>query len=330
MTTITAKVVEHSISPERIELTTLLLRYPKCIHGEAKTHRQVRIGDRAYELLEEVGFMDDPNLSRNASSSRAIPVERLIKDVMDDPYIPIHWGKNQKGMQALEECDALIKLSEFVPDSYWGEATTNEKTWLFARDFMIEIARAFHQAGYHKQIINRLLEPWAHINVVVTATEWSNFFALRDHADAMPEIQALARAMKVAMAASTPQILKPGEWHTPFTNVFKEGSGIPSPQTWETAIKLSVARCARTSYLTQEGKTPKLEEDLALYDRLVGGDPLHASPCEHQATPDIPYEASMLINNQSVRKRNGWNKEHLHGNLKGWVQYRKTLPGECK
>lgn len=318
--TIAAKVIADSVlKGTNARIRTLQLRYPKFIHGEAKTHRLIYIGDHAYELLDEVGFLDDKNLSRNSSSSRAIPVERLIQDVIDDPVIPMHWGKNQPGMQAREECTNLVKAfdDETLKKGYMIEKyVSREKAWLFARDQAIGAARAFAAAGYHKQIINRLIEPFCHINTVVTATEWDNFFELRDHPDAMPEIEALAKAMKKAMAESTPRILKDGEWHLPYVTEDEESGFLVDREFFgggaggiPTLIKLSVARCARVSYLTQEGKPPKIDSDLALYDRLVGQTPKHFSPTEHQAKAD---ELLPLV-------------PHLHGNFKGWIQFRKTI-----
>jgi Thymidylate synthase complementing protein len=309
--TITATVVADSISERSPRLTTFQLRYPKFIHGEAKTHRLMKVGDKSYDLLEEVGFMDDPNISRNASSSRAIPVKRLIQDVMDDPAMPIHWGANQKGMQADKECDTLVDLTPFTM-----KGMVNKDAWLAHRDTAVRAALAFDEAGYHKQIVNRLLEPFCHINVICTATNYSNFFALRRHKDAQPEMKALADAMWEAMEKSKPKKLKVSipylaDWHLPYVSD-KEKDSYSTYQ----CIKFSVARCARVSYLTQDGKEPSIEEDLKLYDRLVGSVPLHASPAEHQACPDT-YIAQ-------------WSHPELHGNLHGWVQFRKTLPGECQ
>lgn len=289
--TITVKIVADSISPEGIRLTTMQLRYPRCIHAEFMTHRM---------------------FSRNASSSRAIPVQRLIQDVMDDPFVPSYWGKNQPGMQAREEHDALVPFFPCQIRSDENLFLSREDAWLAARDEAVTAARAFDTAGYHKQIVNRLLEPWAHINVVVTATEYTNFFALRDHPDAEPHIAILAREMKAAMEASEPELLRHQEWHLPY--VFETHNlDWSDPDTTDNAIKISVARCARVSYLTQEGNQPSIEADLALYDRLVGGVPLHASPTEHQATP-------IYLGNRGLIP---WS-----GNLKGWDQYRKTLPNE--
>jgi thymidylate synthase ThyX len=297
--TITAKVIADSMSPAGIRLTTLQLRYPKFIHGEFMTHRV---------------------FSRNASSSRAIPVERLIADVEQDPVYPSFWGKNQPGMQAKEEHNGIV-----AHPAHGGDK--RNVAWIKARTEAVEWARAFAEAGYHKQIVNRLLEPFAHINVVVTSTEWSNFFALRCHPDAQPEMQMLAKAIRDARDASEPKQVKPRDWHLPYVNeddwIKVNAGGVVTPDQHLAMVKLSVARCARVSYLTQEGKTPTVEEDLRLYDRLVSAVPLHASPAEHQATPDtrvIGYEAQ-----GSHRK---WEREELHGNFRGWVQYRKTLAGE--
>ena len=285
--TITAKIIADSISPKGIRLMTMQLRYPKFIHGEFMTHRM---------------------FSRNASSSRAIPVERMIEDVMRDPAMPVFWGKNQAGMQARtelnqQERDEAIRL------------------WLQARDNAINTADRMVSLGAHKQIVNRLIEPFMHINVVVTATEWANFYALRRHPDAQPEIKALADAMWEAQQASAPVPLEPGQWHLPYVDLVdehEEPAFASGGNVLTVAIKLSVARCARVSYLTHDGKQPNIEEDLKLYDRLVGSTPLHASPAEHQATPDeMPeYPGGVWLN---VRE---------HGNLRGWRQYRKMLPNE--
>lgn len=231
--------------------------------------------------------------SRNASSSRAIPVERLIQDVIDDPAIPTHWGKNQPGMQAREEHEAKVRgLWPFLKsgDCYlpwtalelvqgcpvhvfdWGA----QEAWLNARNFAVAQARFFAEAGYHKQIANRLLEPFAHINVVLTATEWDNFFKLRLHADAEPHIQALAQAMKEAMDGSKPKMLSASEWHLPYVTAEDKGS-------LSDLKYISVARCARVSYKTHDGKPTDPAKDLALGHQLATSG--HWSPFEHQAHP---------------------------------------------
>lgn len=302
--TISAKIVADSVSlVAGHRLTTLQLRYPKFIHGEFMTHRV---------------------FSRNASSSRAIPVERLIKDVLSDPAMPIHWGRNQPGMQADEEGREQVYIPYFATSRGSLSPTTmsRERAWLEAMDDAVRMARAFAEAGYHKQIVNRLLEPFCHINVVVTATEWSNFFALRRHADAQPEMRILADAIWAAMAESTPAPLRPGEWHLPYARPGAPlglGDDLIDCEEVPDEIAASVARCARVSYMTHEGKTPTREQDLALYQQLVGAQPIHASPAEHQATPD-------RLGPDSPQ----WMQPNLHGNFCGWIQFRKLLPGESQ
>jgi Thymidylate synthase complementing protein len=298
MTTITAKIIADSVGEHAPRLTTMELRYPRCIHPEVMTHRV---------------------FSRNASSSRAIPVERLIQDVLDDPFIPLHWGKNQRGMQADEECNETVQPQNNDDKRH---AMPREHAWLAAMHNAVRSAKEFSKAGYHKQVVNRLLEPFAHINVVVTSTEWSNFFALRDHPDAEPHICILAQRMKEALSNSEPKLLEHGDWHLPYVTgedlfqIDQSDPPIPDQPQDYLAVRLSVARCARVSYKTHDGRTPNVDEDLKLAEHLLGSVPLHASPAEHQAQyigfHQDPYDAR-------------------RGNLApGWIQYRKTLEGECQ
>lgn len=271
---IEAKIVCDSIGPSGVRLTTYVLTYPRFIHSEFMTHRM---------------------FSRNASSSRAIPVKKSIQMVIDNPAIPLAFTKNQKGMQGGQALD--------------GEAHEAAVTaWLNARDMAVIQARNLEKLEVHKQYANRVLEPFSHITVVCSATDWDNFFALRCHEAAQPEIHALADLMYDAYQTSKPNPLSTGEWHLPFiTDLEKEEDSIES-RSIVTMVKRSVARCARVSYLNHEGKAPTLQEDLALYDRLIGSVPIHASPAEHQA------EAT--------------NDSRYSGNFRGWYQYRKMLDNE--
>lgn len=262
-----AKVIEDSIAPNGVRLTTLQLMYPRFIHAEVMTHRV---------------------FSRNSSSSRAIPVAKVIEQVRNNPAMPIHWGKNQPGMQANEELsgDELTRVQEG-----WRNAARA------AADFASEMAAN----SAHKQVANRILEPFQHMHVIVTATEWRNFFELRAHPDAQPEIHDLALRMQRAMDASKPRQLDDGEWHMPYVRA-TERVGLDL----DVCLKISAARCARVSYLTHDGQTPSVEKDLELYERLVGSKPLHASPIEHQATPMA--DAS-----------------HWSNNFRGWLQHRALV-----
>ena len=294
--TITAKVICDSSSDScRRRITTLELEYPRFIHSEFMTHRM---------------------FSRNASSSRAIPVAKVIRAVIDNPAMPIHWGKNQSGMQAREELDNSGKESA-------------KRLWIDARDCAVQLAKEMSEVGAHKQIVNRILEPFTHIRVIVTATNFANFFALRDHEDAQPEIRELARVMKAAMETSTPKALGLGEWHLPylddedFTNINNHlvESSITrhEPNKWEVytmACAVSAARCARVSYLTHDGERPTLQKDLELYRHLVNANPPHMSPCEHQASPNCYGKVDDL------------DYPVTHSNFRVWNQFRHFIKGE--
>lgn len=286
---IEAKIVADSVGPNGKRVTTFVVTYPRFIHSELMTHRM---------------------LSRNASSSRAIPVKKQIQMVIDNPAIPLAFTKNKAGMQGGE---ALSGDQEAAAVS----------AWLAGRDSAVGIAIALSDLEVHKQYANRVLEPYAHITVVITATELTNFFALRVHPMAQPEICELATQMWNCYRDSLPDLLIEGDWHLPFvTNedpaltsiLFKH---LDDHSKTQLKIKMSVARCARVSYLNHEGKQPSLEEDLQLFDRLLGGMPIHASPAEHQAQALKHYH----LNGECT-------SDDQSGNFFGWTQYRKTLSHE--
>lgn len=344
--TISAKIIADSISPTGIRLTTFQLRYPRFIHAEELTHRLlntspeiVHAGDDSYFTIPD-GLMYDRDLSRNASSSRAIPVKRMIEDLRRDPAIPVYFGKNQPGMQAGEDWFAPVS----VPTWSGGiEDMARDDAWLLAMEHAIRFAEAFSEAEYHKQIVNRLLEPWAHINVVVTAVKWGNFFALRSHPDAQPEIKLLSDLMQAAMAEAQPMLIEYGQWHLPYVldsdwvairNRITANGTLRVVPTYEQMAKygllVSTARCARVSYKTHDGRETTIDEDIELAEKLIVATPLHASPAEHQATPDAyqAKEAQMAKYGGWELTDADWENPHLHGNLRGWQQHRKLLPNE--
>lgn len=266
-----AEVIADSLSEDGCRLTTLSVTYPRIILAEMNTHRK---------------------FSRNTASSRAIPVEKMLAYVEESPFVPTRFPVNKPGMQATEYIGPT--------DSRFSAA---ESSWLAARDAAVAQARTLKELGIHKQVTNRLLEPWQWVTSVITATEWANFYNLRDNAAAQPEIQITAIAMREAMNDSKPKLLHPGQWHVPYI-LPEERAILP----WDKLIKLSVARCARVSYLTHgEGKLD-LDADFALHDRLR--DSGHMSPFEHQAKP---YDPAYF---------------EPESNFTGWTQYRKLLPGE--
>lgn len=248
--TIEAKVIAHSSHEGCPNLITVQARYPRFIHSEVMTHRV---------------------FSRSASSSRAVPIQRMIQDVEDDPAVPVEWGSNKAGMQAGDE----IK-----------DAAEAKEDWILAMQSAARHANRLSRLGLHKQIVNRVLEPFSHISVVITATDWKNFFDLRCHPAADPTMRALAEAMRDAIKESQPKPLELGQWHLPYGGTLVE----------------SAARCARVSYLRHDGSNPTYADDVRLAEFLREEN--HWSPFEHQAWP-TPNER--------------------HANLNGWQSQRTIL-----
>lgn len=260
---ISAKVIADSRAPCGARLATMVWTYPRRIHSEIMTHRM---------------------LTKSSASSRAIPQDRMLAMIEADPCLPISWGKNQSGMQQGEDVDETTALAA-------------EGVWLRARDNAIHSARAMQKLGLHKQIGNRLTEPFMWITVIVSATEWDNVWGLRCHPAAEPHFQDLARKARTALEASEPRMLGAGEWHLPFIDdedmqplrdyihphrEYHNNVSTLAKAARELAVKVSMARCARVSYLNHEGKRD-IGSDLALFDKLVGSDPKHAAPSEHVA-----------------------------------------------
>lgn len=282
---IEAKVIADSISESGKRITTLQVKFHRFILPEFNTHRV---------------------FSRNFSSSRAIPTKKLLEQVRNDPAMPVHWGKNQAGMQAKEELS--------------GDELKNTKfAWKRAAESAAMMAETLADLGAHKQIVNRVIEPYTWSNGIVTSTEWENWDSLRRHEDAQPEIYELACRIHEAREASTPKLLKFGEWHLPYiTDEEREDQFFSTEDNVKnnTLAKISAARCCRVSYLKHDGTKANVEEDLQLFERLAGSVPLHASPLEHQATPDIIVPTSR---NELAH----WRDAGAHGNFSGWIQYRK-------
>jgi hypothetical protein len=223
----------------------------------------------------------------------------MISQVVADPFIPFVWGRNQPGMQAAAELD--------------GDAHAEcVSTWLNARDRAVTCARKLVDLGLHKQISNRLLEPWMWTESIFTATEFGNFFALRCHPAAEPHMQMLANAMLTTYKESVPELLDDGEWHLPY--VFGPNhsrTAFVPPYDKTLLLKYSVARCARVSYLNHDGSHPDSDADVALFDKLLEAG--HMSPMEHQG--------------MAVSANHAWERS---GNFFGFTQFRKTIEGENK
>jgi thymidylate synthase ThyX len=256
-----ATVVKHSVTRGGSPIATLALVYPRFVHSEFMTHRA---------------------FSRNAMSSRAVPVAKMIAQVRENPAMPIHWGANQPGMQAGGE----------IEDRYEGVSI-----WLCAAADAANRAEQLNNLGLHKQVVNRILEPFQWMHTVVTSTEWENFFSLRCHEMAEPNMQALAYCMRDALQQSTPL---ERDFHMPY---FDDIEYIKIDGDVSKACMISAARCARVSYLNHDGTAPDIEKDLALGETLKTSN--HASPFEH-----VAFAAA-----SDVKSRN----------FTGWTQYREVI-----
>lgn len=331
---IVARIVADSISPTGKRITTFEVEFHRWILAEINTHRL---------------------LSRNYQSSRAVPTERLLEQIINNPATPVFWGKNQAGMQAKEECNEKIVFPEddyidengYLDDEEYelsGAATprSRERVWEEAAKVFAMYSKMFGDAGYHKQITNRLLEPFMMIKGVITATELDNLFYLRRHPDAQPEFQELARCMWEALQASEAEVLYEGEWHTPYVDHFKrdvDGVMTYIDPNWgegnvwvsaERAKQISAAACAQVSFR----KLDLSEETVnRVYSRLVDTSQPHASCLEHQATPmnvTAGNEGDLLCHLFDVKGVTHMDKncDMWSGNFKNWIQNRKLLPNE--
>lgn len=241
--------------------------------------------------------------SRNAASSRAIPVEKTIEAIRTNPFIPFHWGKNQSGMQA------YLVLNE-------EEEVLCREDWIKAGQAALDAAHRMSRAGLHKQIANRILEPWMFITVVLSTTSFRHFELLRNHEAAEPHFQYLAKLMVKAREESKPSLLQSGQWHLPY--IYEEDIKSLSIDKLK---MVSTSRCAAVSYVRQNERK-EYEKDYALHDRLKNNG--HSSPFEHVATPymEIITEGGGLLGEID------YYTPKQSGNFLGWKQYRKEIANE--
>lgn len=272
---IDAKVIADSINPDTGKrITTLAIKIPRIILSEHNTHR---------------------SLSRNFSSSRAIPSKKLRKEAWEHPFVPIYWGANKSGMSADQQLTGFnLSMAKF--------------SWKLAGKFAVMFHKMMELVGVHKQTCNRIIEPWMSVVGTITSTEWDNFLRLRYDRNAQPEIIVLAKKIHDAIKASEPTVPENGI-HLPFIDE-EERRTFPIDQL----IKISVARCCRTSYANCLGKKSQPEEDIKLYHRLLGNG--HFSPFEHIA---------LIPNHGRVAKELQYD---LQRNFRGWYQLRAFIQPE--
>jgi len=269
--TYSARVLADSISPASIRITTLEVTMPRIILSEFNTHRM---------------------FSRNSASSRAIPVTKQIERIESNPFVPEVFEENISGMQGGNELDETGQIRARV-------------AWLTGSERAIEVAKALVHAGVHKQWASRVLEPYMWQTVIVTATEWSNFFKLRLAPEAQPEIRRVARQIKWALEESQPKQIDQMEWHLPMVEERDWDELVDSQHVRvDYAMRMiSAGRCARVSYLTHDGRRD-INEDYELACRLQSNG--HWSPFEHQAYP-LLYSGD------------------FDANFRGWRQFRSDL-----
>jgi hypothetical protein len=343
---IKATVLAYSISKAGKRFITWEIEYPRLVLAELNTHKM---------------------LSKNSFSSRAVPFLKMLDQLNGRP---VRFGANQAGMQDKgEDYNGPVVHWEYSDGEMRPVSMLPEEAWDRAKEDAVANAQGFFDSGYHKQVYNRLLEPWQMMKTVISGTETDNFFWLRNHKAADPTLHELARVMKEAQDNCEPTLLHAGEWHLPYVNVvfftapgdskrtqsfyIEEHFDFVGPNndkiyphlTLEEAIKVSCARCAAVSY-RNEGYG--LAKSIEVYDRLVGDERKHASAFEHCATPIAEekkvYEGGSWSNSLDPYGSVNvpfdpltWEPGITHvdrqgrlwsGNLMGYIQYRKLIPGE--
>lgn len=270
-----AKVVADSIGPSGVRLLSVLCSYPLMVHAEHLRHRC---------------------FSFSVASNRAIPTRLIIRQVIDNPVVPVWFGKNQGGMSAREELTGWrLRVARWA--------------WLAARWPAIAIVWLMLRIGLHKQIANRVLAPWQWVTVLVTGTDWENFFALRCHPDAQPEMRQAAEMMRDAIAKSKPRQLQAGEWHWPLIEPHEIAERGIDPDKIESGDRqtgmMSAARCGRVSTINHDKPKTWMAEVRRADEFYAAG---HMSPFEHPA--------QALADDRRV------------ANLRGWQSLRSTIPNE--
>lgn len=324
-----ATVLKHSISPAGIQLITMEISYPRIILAELNTHGM---------------------LCKNSSSSRAIPFNKMKEQLTGRP---VRFGQASPGMQDKGED---FGAGVFDPECD-GASHSPGLAWDIAKDDAVKWSEAFYKAGYHKQVYNRVTEPFQMMKTVISWTEGANFFWLRNHEAADPSLHELARVMYEAASQSTPQLLHPGEWHLPYVDFIRGNDGriiygdlVEHPvdsslralneYSLEQAIKVSTARTAAVSFRNVDYGVEKSAE---VFSKLTSDERIHGSAMAHQATPMKPHIRDHLLNEwrdvNNVQWPETWEPGVSHmdrdgqlwsAQFRGWVQHRKLIPGENK
>lgn len=271
-----AHVVADSISPAGDRLTTIEVTMHRFVLAELNTHRV---------------------FSRNSASSRAIPVEKQLQRIKDNPAYPVSWPCEQPGMQG----GALLEgIDLYDAQQLYGEAQEHAVAQV---EKYLEL-HPHKENRLHKSVINRLLEPFMWHTVVITSSEWDNFWGLRCSPLAQPEIRVAAELMKEAYDASLPAEC---QTHLPYITDDDRWEGLGWEKAASQSLITSVARCARVSSL-HAGEAKDYAQDNRLFMTLTTADPPHSSPLEH-----VAFQCWYLCPNHQ-------------GNFTGWDQLRHASP----
>lgn len=288
-------LLAHSVNKWGNEVLTFESVYPRFVHAQRLKHR---------------------NHSVNTSSSRAIRLDFMADIIRRYPAIPVKFGKNQSGMVAGDLLDDVKMLD----------------IWLETRDAVLVFHEIFQREKLHKEIANRILEPWMTVKEVSSGTEWNNAYNLRaaDPA-AQGEIEVLFKLMLKLKRLSEPVLLKHGEWHLPYVKSIRsvddgvlryydsEGYELDV----ETAKAISSSCCAQVSYRKLNDTKDKATD---IYNKLMpeNGN-LHATPFEHPCTPFSDFE---YYRRRLAKAISGDNICMFKGNFQGWTQHRKEFKRE--
>lgn len=279
-------------------MRTFHIKAPRIILAEMNTHK---------------------SFARSVSSSRAIPVMKMLKQVWTEPFVPISFGVNIPGMQAKTELSGLSLLLV-------------RNLWIFTSEIVCVIVWLMVKLNLHKQTANRLLEPWVYYQCTLSTDKLNNFFTLRDHPDAQPEIRLVAQLMRQANMRSPAQHLDIGEWHLPWI----DSNDLPEAKEWaennsmhinDVLLRASAARCARSSFANFDSGRRSIARDMQSFDKLIESKPVHASPAEHQFMVDDQIEVVTTAQGVEIFRGNQWNNQNLHGPTDGWIVHRNMIAG---
>lgn len=310
---ISAFVVEDSkVGNNR--LTSLVLKFPRTVLAEFNTHRV---------------------FSRNSASSRARSVKATIKEVIENPYIPL-WTINKAGMSGhwasprveAEATEVYLAGRDAAVRTALALLVGSDRIEGFGRDDK-EIASRYSEVvdyyydhmysgtgaepdfglSVHKQVLNRVLEPYMFHEVIVTSSYFDNFLKLRDHNEADPAIWGVSHLLGEAIAHSEPTI---SEIHAPFSSNLEKTLILGQP--WPVARPHLIKSAMESAQISYNDKSRAIKST-ATAERgeslLTAG---HLSPFEHVAVATRLLSRSLALRSVFCEfRRHGKQLSHQAG-----------------